>query len=262
MQDVGEGGLWYFPAGMPHSLQGLGPDGAEFVLVFDNGTQSEFNTLLLTDWLAHTPPEVLAKNFGVPAQTFSKIPLDDLWIFQGEVPGPLAADQAAVASGGVPAEPFTFALQDMKPSKSNASGTLRLADSRNFKLSKTIAAAVQTIKPGGMRELHWHPNADEWQYYIKGEARMTVFGAGPRAQTLDFRAGDIGLVKKSNGHYVENTGSTDLVFMAAFRAREYQEISLSDWLTHTPPALVAQHLNIDLETLRRFPANSPGFVPA
>jgi oxalate decarboxylase len=63
--DVKEVGLWYFPAGPPHSLQGLEPDGSEFVLAFDNGESSEFNTLLVTDWLAHTPPEVLAKNFGL-----------------------------------------------------------------------------------------------------------------------------------------------------------------------------------------------------
>jgi oxalate decarboxylase len=30
VQDVKEGDLWYFPAGYPHSLQGLGPAGCEF----------------------------------------------------------------------------------------------------------------------------------------------------------------------------------------------------------------------------------------
>ncbi len=85
--DVAEGDLWYFPAGLPHSLQGLGPDGAEFVLAFDNGASSEFNTLPATDWLAHTPPDVLALNFGVPANSFTNIPLQNRWIFQSEVPG-------------------------------------------------------------------------------------------------------------------------------------------------------------------------------
>ena len=73
--DVKEGDLWYFPAGFPHSLQGLDPDGCEFVIAFDNGDSSEFNTLLVTDWLAHTPPEVLAKNFGVPVGPRRILPL-------------------------------------------------------------------------------------------------------------------------------------------------------------------------------------------
>src|SRR5271168_4106025 len=114
--DVKAGDLWYFPPGAPHSLQGLGPDGAEFVLAFDNGASGEYNTLLVSDWIAHTPPEVLAKNFGVPAEAFKNIPLQQRWIFQGEVPGSLAADQQAIAAAaGVPPYPFIFHLSDMKP---------------------------------------------------------------------------------------------------------------------------------------------------
>ena len=86
--DVKEGDLWYFPAGLPHSLQGLEPDGCEFVIAFDNGDSSEFNTLLVTDWIAHTPPEVLAKSFGVPVEAFKNIPVHSKWIYQSNVPAP------------------------------------------------------------------------------------------------------------------------------------------------------------------------------
>jgi oxalate decarboxylase len=262
VQDVKEGDLWYFPAGFPHSLQGLGPDGCEFVIAFDDGNASEFNTLLVTDWFAHTPPEILAKNFGVAEEAFKSVPLNDLWIFQGKEPGPLAEVQAAVASSaGSPPFPFTFSLSGMKPFRDNKSGTIQIADSSVFKVSQTVAAALQTIKPGGLRELHWHPNADEWQYWIKGEGRMTVFNAGPRAQTQDFRPGDIGYVKRAAGHYIENTGSTDLVMVGLFRTVDYQEVSLSDWLVHTPLELVAQHLNIDPAVLAKFPKDGPGLMP-
>jgi oxalate decarboxylase len=262
VQDVREGDLWFFPAGFPHSLQGLGTDGCEFVIVFDSGAASEYNTLLVTDWIAHTPPEILALNFGVPQETFRSIPLHDLWIFQGKVPGPLSLDQEAVASGGLPPNPFTFSLAGANPRRSGQSGSLQAADSTNFKVSKTIAAVLETIKPGALREMHWHPNADEWQYWIKGEGRMTVFNAGPRAQTMDFRPGDVGVVKRNNGHYIQNSGTTDVQLLAVFKAPEYQEISLSDWLTHTPPAMVAQTLNIDPAVLRQFPQNAPGIMPA
>ena len=67
VSDVGEGDLWIFPGGIPHSIQGLGPDGCRFLLVFDDGNFNEFETFLLTDWIAHTPPEVLAKNFDAAA---------------------------------------------------------------------------------------------------------------------------------------------------------------------------------------------------
>src|SRR5580658_6256242 len=159
--DVKEGDLWYFPAGLPHSLQGLGPDGCEFVIAFDDGKASEFNTLLATDFLAHTPPDILAQNFAVPADAFSKIPLHDRYIFQSNLPGPLAADQAAVLSPkGPPKNPFTFSLRGQPFARETAAGTVQIADSSNFHVSKTIASALVTLRPGALRELHWHPNAD------------------------------------------------------------------------------------------------------
>ncbi|MGH7078313.1 MAG: cupin domain-containing protein [Acetobacteraceae bacterium] len=260
--DVKEGDLWYFPAGFPHSLQGLGPDGCEFLLAFDNGEQSEYNTLLLTDWMAHTPPDVLALNFGVPASAFAKIPTHDLYIFQGELPGPLAADQAAVKSPlGSPPHPFTFSLAGEPYRRQTRGGTAQIADSSNFTISKTIAAALVTVHPGGLREMHWHPNADEWQYYLKGRGQMTVFAAGPRAVTMDFTPGDIGYVPQGNGHYIKNIGDTNLQFLEIFRSPYFADVSLSDWLTHTPPALVSAHLNVDLATIREWPNDKPEVMP-
>jgi len=263
VEDIGEGGLWYFPSGLPHSLQGIGEDGAEFILAFDNGRQTEYNTLLLSDWMAHTPPDILAQNFNVSADTFSKIPLHQLYIFPGQMPGPLAEVQAqAQGSVGKMANPSTFALSSMPPVRKTAGGEVRIADSSNFKASTTIAAALVTVHPGGLREMHWHPNADEWQYYIAGQGEMTIFNVGPRAVTQNFKPGDIGYVKKSLGHYIKNTGNTDLVFLEIFRAPRFEDVSLSDWLTHAPRSLVAQHLNIDPSVIARFPNNKPLVLPA
>lgn len=260
--DVKEGDLWYFPAGLPHSLEGLGPDGCEFVIVFDDGHASEFSTLLVTEWFTHTPPEVLALNFGVPAETFANIPLRDLYIFQGDLPGSLEADRAAVSGKGAPPHPFTFSLGSMAPTRETRGGTVRVVDSTNFTVSTTVAAALLTIQPGGMREMHWHPNADEWQYWIKGKGRMTIFNTGPNAVTMDFNPGDIGYVKKNLGHYILNTGDTELQVLEVFRAPKFMDVSLSDWITHTPPALVTQHLNVSRETIAKFPQTKLEIVPA
>ncbi|MDM0032342.1 cupin domain-containing protein [Variovorax sp. J22P271] len=260
VEDVEAGDIWYFPAGLPHSLQGLGPEGAEFVIAFDDGSQSESNTLLITDWIAHTPPDVLAKNFGVPVETFKDIPLHNLWIFQGAEPGSLEADRKAaqVVEG---TEAVIFRLSRSPAIKQNDGGRIQFADSSNFPIAKTIATALVTIEPGGMREMHWHPNADEWQYYLRGTGRMTVFNTGPKATTNDFRAGDVGVVRRNLGHYVENTGDDVLQFVEVFRADRYEEVSLANWLGHLPPELVMQHLNISPEALASFPRVTQGIVP-
>ena len=262
VEDVHQGGLWYFPAGLPHSLQGIGEDGCEFIICFDDGKASEFNTLLVTDWLAYTPPDDLALNFGLPVETFSKIPLHDLYIFQGEMPGPLGAEQQqAAGDAGPPVLRSTFQLNEVAPTRQTKGGMVQIADSSNFKASKTIAAVLVTIHPGGMREMHWHPNADEWQYFISGQGQATVFNTGPNAVTQNFNPGDIGYIKRAYGHYIRNTGNTDLVYLEVFRSSYFSDVSLSDWLAHTPRALVAQHLNIDPATVARFPSNKPVVVP-
>ncbi len=259
IEDVEAGDLWFFPAGLPHSLQGLGPDGAEFILAFDNGNQSESNTLLITDWFAHTPPDVLAKNFGVPQETFKNIPLHNLWIFPGTEPGSLEKDRqlARVEAG---ASPVVFRLSRSKAVCENSGGKIQLSDNRNFPIT-TVASALVTVEPGGMREMHWHPNADEWQYYLRGSARMTVFNTGPHANTTDFRAGDVGVVRRNLGHYVENTGDDVMQFVEVFATGRYAEVSLAQWLSHLPPELVMQHLNIDPDMLSRLPRAAQGIVP-
>ena len=260
--DVKEGDIWYFPAGFPHSLQGLEPDGCEFVICFDDGAASEFNTLLVTDWFAHTPPDVLAENFGVSADTFANIPLHDLWIYQGKVPGDLASVRKAITGAlDAPPQPFTFSLASAPYTTQTKSGTLQLADSGNFNVSTTIAAVVQTIRPGALRQMHWHPNADEWQYYIKGNARMGVFNTGPNAVTMDFNPGDIGYVPRNYGHYVQNIGDTDLQFFAVFRTAKFEEFSLSEWLKHSPSQMVAEHLNVDPSIVPHWPGLRAGVMP-
>jgi oxalate decarboxylase len=259
--DVNEGDLWFFPPGFPHSLQGLGPDGCEFVIAFDDGHASEFNTLLVTDFLAHTPPDILSQNFAVPTEAFSKIPLYDRYIFQSDLPGPLAADQAAVLGPkGPPKNPFTFSLRGQPFARETAAGTVQIADSSSFHVSKTIASALVTLRPGALRELHWHPNADEWVYFIKGTAQVGVFAAGPKAQTTNFNPGDIGYIKRTNGHYVKNIGNTDLEFLEVFRSDRFEDVSLSDWLTHTPPAMVAATFNMDPATIAKFPKDKPEII--
>lgn len=252
--DVGEGDLWFFPPGIPHSIQGLKPDGTKFLLVFDDGNFSEYETVLLSDWLTHTPPEVVAKNFGVPEHALKNLPKEELFIFQAGVPGPLDEDQRqAAGSLGISSYDFAFRVSQSAETRHTEWGEARIIDSNTFKVANTVASALVTINPGGMRELHWHPNADEWQYHISGQARMTVFTSGGRARTMDFHAGDVGYVPRPLPHYVQNTGDTELKFLEMFKSDRFQDLSLSEWLTHTPPELVMAHLNIDKQTLRAIP---------
>ena len=256
IDDVGAGDLWNFPAGIPHSIQGL-EEGCEFLLVFDDGNFSENETFLLTDWFAHTPKDVLAKNFGVSGSAFDDIPTDvehTRWIFAGKVPPSLDKDAIESPAGSTPVR-YSYRLLEQAPVKTPY-GQVRIVDSSNFPAASTIAAALVEINPGAMRELHWHPNADEWQYYLSGKGRMTVFSPG-KARTFDYQAGDVGSVPFVHGHYVENMGDEVLSFLEIFRAPRFEDISLNQWMALSPRELVETHLNLNEETMSKLRKDKP-----
>lgn len=244
--DVGPGDLWFFPKGLPHSIQGL-EDGCEFLLVFDDGSFSDLNTLSISDWFAHTPPEVLSVNFGVPESAFQSMPKEQVYIFQDTVPGSIESQEVQSPYGTVPLT-FKHRLLAQEP-LITPGGSVRIVDSTNFPISTTVAAALVEIRPGAMRELHWHPNADEWQYYLTGQGRMTVFGGNGIARTFDYRAGDVGYVPVAMGHYIENTGTDTLWFLEIFRSDRFEGVSLNQWMALTPQDLVRDNLNAPPELL-------------
>jgi oxalate decarboxylase len=96
-----------------------------------------------------------------------------------------------------------------------------------------------------MRELHWHPDADEWQFYIAGEAWMTVFDATDKARTFIYRAGDVGFAPRITGHCIETIGTGPVQMLSVFTTSRFAEISLKRWRVLTPPALVQGHLGLD-----------------
>ncbi|MCY9589689.1 cupin domain-containing protein [Paenibacillus chitinolyticus] len=240
IDDVGEGDLWYFPPGIPHSIQGL-EEGCEFLLVFDDGNFSDLNTLSISDWFAHTPPDVLAVNFGVDESAFENIPSGQVYIFQDKVPGSLTSLEIESPYGSVPRS-FKHRLLAQTP-EVMPGGSVRIVDSSNFPVSVTVAAALVELKPGGMRELHWHPNQDEWQYYLSGQARMTVFGGNGSARTFDYRAGDVGYVPFAYGHYIQNTGEETVWFLEMFKSDRFADVSLNQWMALTPRELVRDNLH-------------------
>jgi oxalate decarboxylase len=248
--DFAAGDVWYFPRGFGHSIQGIGAEDCLFVLVFDNGYFSEFGTFSISDWVGHTPPEVLAKNFGVPASTFANFPKREVYIAKGPVPPPLPADPApGTINPGTLTHRYRLLAQrpDTYPG-----GTNRLVSQREFPISTTITGALMRIRPGGMRELHWHPNADEWQYYIGGRARMSVFGSHGRVRLEEFNAGDVGYVPQGYGHYIENAGSEDLELLIVLNNGTYESISLANWIGANPHLLLATNFEVPESTFKDF----------
>jgi len=244
--DFEEGDIWYFPKGHGHCLQCLGNKATTFLLGFDNGHFSEFGTFSLTDWVSHTSPELLARNSGLPASTFASLPKKELYIGKGKIAvDPKPKNLNPVIRTSTSSHKFRMEAEGIF--QEFKGGSSRLVSSKEFPIQTSITALRMDIKPGAMRELHWHPNADEWQYVMSGEGRVGIFGSYGRVKSMDYGKGMVAFVKQGYGHYIENTGKETLKLIILFNSPEYQEFTLNDWLNSNPAQLVADHFDITLD---------------
>ncbi|OJJ97618.1 hypothetical protein ASPACDRAFT_62606 [Aspergillus aculeatus ATCC 16872] len=251
VDDVTAGDVWFFPPGIPHSIQAL-DSGVEFLLVFDDGAFSEDNTFLATEVFAHQPKSVLAKNFDLPVAAFDDIPEDELYIFPGTpAPANISEQNVTGTAGIVPqSQSYSYHFSE-QPAHEVEGGSVKIVDPLTFPVADNFAAAVVTVHPGGMREIHWHPTSDEWTFFIQGQGRATLFTAPSTATTFDFRAGDVGYFPQSNSHYIENTGDEDLVFVEVLQADQFSDVSLGQWIGSTPKQIVADTLRLPQSALDR-----------
>jgi oxalate decarboxylase len=257
--DFEPGDVWYFPRGHGHMLECLGNEPCHFVLIFDNGYFSEFGTFSISDWIGHTPKPLLAKNFGLPASTFDGFPKKEVYFARGSLPPEKPA--SPLQGRKQPPQTHKWRLLAQPPIVDNKGGRLWLVDSKNFAISKTITGAILDLDPGALRELHWHPTADEWQYVLEGQISMTMFGSGGRYRTETLEKGDVGYIPQGYGHSIENVGNGPCRILIGFNSGVYEEIDLSEWIAGNPPDVLATNFGQPASLVEKFPRRDVFITP-
>ena len=117
---------------------------------------SKRTTFNVDDWITHTPKDILAKNFGVDESLFDDVPTPNPYILQSNATDGNVTSPFGKLEGN---SSYVYHLSRIAvPPAPGGGGTLAKVDSRNFPIATTIAAAIVTLEPHGLRELHWHPN--------------------------------------------------------------------------------------------------------
>jgi len=220
----GPGDIWYFPRGWGPSIQGTGPGECHFILIFDNGAFAEDHTLSISDWLAHTSPAVVSQSLGLGMEWTATLPKGETYFAEGAVPDHSSA-RATPRAKPTLLTTHRYPLGAQQPRRVPGGG-------------------AQWTATAAMRELHWHPHADEWQYYLEGAAEMAVYLGMGHAVTEQFVAGDIGYVPMGAGHYIRNTGSGILRLLIGFNNGHYHSHDLSAWVASNPPDVLAANLGL------------------
>jgi oxalate decarboxylase len=249
--EFGPGTVWYFPRGHGHMLECLGDKPTHFILIFDNGYFSEFGTFSITDWLGHTPKALLAKNFGIPESAFDGFPKDEVYFARGAVPP--ETQPIPLQGRRLPPQTHKFELLEQSPHALYKGGREWRVDSSRFPISKTITGVILELDPGALRELHWHPNADEWQYVIEGDISVTMFGSHGRYRTETLAKGDVGYIPQGYGHSIENVGTKQCRILIGFNSGVYEAIDLSQWIAGNPTDVLATNFSKPASLFEKFP---------
>ena len=258
--DFGPGDVWYFPRGHAHCLQGMGPGTAHFILIFDNGYFSQLGTFSLNDWFAHAPRALIAKNLGVPEAALANLPKGELYFARGPVP---PAEQQPPLQGRLRPPPHThkYELLKSEPHSVHKGGREWRLGKDRFPISETITGVILDLEPGAVRELHWHPNADEWQYVLSGQVEVTLFGSHGRFRTETLNKGDVGYMPQGYGHSIENTGATTARLLLGFNTGHYEAIDVSSWLAGNPAYVLETNFGLSRSVIDQFPTDRVFIAP-
>lgn len=249
--DFDPGDVWYFPRGHGHMLQCLGDKPCRFILIFDNGYFSEFGTFSITDWIGHIPKALLAKNFGVPEAAFDSFPKEEVYFARGKPPP--AEPSVPLQGWKLPPETHKYRLLAQPPHGTFQGGREWRVDSSRFPIAKTITGVVLDLDPGALRTLHWHPNADEWQYVLDGTVSVTLFGSHGRTRIEQLQQGDVGYIPQGYGHSIENVGDKPARILIGFNSGIYETIDLSQWIAANPVDVLAVNFSQPPELFGKFP---------
>ena len=249
--NLAPGDLWYFPKGHGHAIQTLGPAPCHAILAFDDGLYSEHGTFGISDWMSRYDTQALSQAFGISAESFAQIPKAETYIMQGEVL-PLDGPQARSARELDHARTHRFAMMAQKPRVSTLGGALYVASSKEFPLSTTLTGMVLKLKRGAMHEPHWHTDANEWHYVLKGRTRVTLFAPDKRVAVAELAPGECAYIPRNCGHSIQNTGAEDAEIVGVLDSGTYHESSLSDWLAKAPRHLLANNFGIPEKAVANF----------
>jgi oxalate decarboxylase len=258
--DFEPGDIWYFPRGHGHSIQCLGQTACHFILIFDNGYFSEFGTFSVTDWIRLAPPSLVAKNLGLPPAALAKFPREEAYFVKGPVP-PVAIQPEHRGTLAPPPNTHKFRMQAEAPLASYSGGREWRVGQERFPISTTMTGTILELNGGGLRELHWHPNADEWQYVISGQVRVTMFGALGRWRQETLNRGDVGYIPTGYGHSLENVSDKEPArVLVALNTGHYQAIELSMWLAANPDYLLMASFDAPQSVIDMLPRRRVSFA--
>lgn len=103
---------------------------------------------------------------------------------------------------------------------------------------------------GGVREPHWHPNADELGYCMSGKALVTLFGNNNLKETFLVGPGEVFLIPSGFLHHIENVGEKNCELILQFSHEEPEDFGISSALGYLSDAVLGNTWSVKANTFK------------
>ncbi len=238
------GEVAFFPKGYLHAIQNLSSSESRFLLAYDHPRPQDLD---LTQSVASMSPHILASTFSTSETAFKKLKQQDTFISR--------LSELKAPGGSIP-NSHKFDLEKIQPQIETQGGSARILNVKNFPRLKNLALFSLRINKNGIREPHWHPNADELNYVIAGKARLTILSPDGKKDHFELKPGQGSIIPAGYFHHIENAGLKELHMAVFFGNSEPDDIGLSGALSAYSDQLLASIFSTDrkfFEKLHKFP---------
>jgi oxalate decarboxylase len=218
---VDPGEIVFVPKGYLHHIENINQGNTKFVVIFNHELPEDIG---ISGSSSSMTDNVLGATFGLSSDYFASFKKSSQDVLITQKTNTIAA---TTTYQKIPNH-HKFNLKAFPPMVQSKGGTVSLGNANNFAILKNLACYLLTLKPKGIREPHWHPNAAELDYVISGRARMTIFSPDNNVETFEVGPGEIVFIPPAYFHYIENmNASEDMQFAVFFNHERPEDIGLS-----------------------------------
>ncbi len=257
---VDPGEIVFVPQGFMHDIENISNEEAKFVIAHSN---EQPTTLGMSGSVGSMPNRVMNKTFGInPPNTFfngfNNDSTKDIVTGLKKTATGTANNNTLGSRINIPNVPnsYKFNVEGISPQIQTAGGTVAKANTNSFSIlsGSNLSLFSLIMKPNGIREPHWHPNASELGYVLDGLARLIILNPGGNVDTFEIGPGEIYFVPMGFFHYIENLDSNKNMHFAIFFGSDNPgDIGISGSLSAYSNEILGATFNLDPSYFNNLP---------
>lgn len=233
--NVEAGDVFFIPKGYVHSISNL--DAEENIIRFalDNTNPEEMS---FSKALNSLSGDVFTATFNTPSGFIDELKKSK----NSESIKTLPSQQRSPHSIS---SRFKFNIASSAKPVQTKGGYLQLATKTNLPVLDGLGILGFGLTPkGGTVEPHWHTNAGELVYIVKGKTRITVLSPDGKVNVMEVNGGQGAFAPASHFHNIENIGDEPVEVIAFFNHAEPDYIGFGEVLGSYSNEMLASIFNV------------------